>query len=249
MHALLLAAGRGERMRPLTDTVAKPLLEVAGRRLIEWQIDALVRAGITDLVINTAHLAEQIEAALGDGARYGARIAYSREGTRAQDALEALGGIMRALPRLGTQPFLVLSSDILTEFDYHTLFAVATTIEQGHADAHLVLVDNPPYHPQGDMGITFANPAMPGAPEAAPGAASIAWATRTAPLYTYANIGVMAPRLFAGHVAGPAAVREKLFPWLFGAVEQGRVSAQRWQGRWWNVGTPQDLADVDKIWP
>jgi MurNAc alpha-1-phosphate uridylyltransferase len=230
MRALLLAAGRGERMRPLTDTVAKPLLPVAGRPLIEWQIDALVRAGITELVINTAHLAEQIEGALGDGARLGARIAYSREGTRAQDALETLGGIVRALPQLGTAPFLVVSADILTDFDYASLSAAAARIAGGDADAHLVLVDNPPYHPRGDMGISPA-----------PGQR----ATRSAPLYTYANIGLMAPRLFAGL----APVREKLFPWLYGAVEQGRVSAQHWQGRWWNVGTPQDLAAVDRIWP
>jgi MurNAc alpha-1-phosphate uridylyltransferase len=229
MRALLLAAGRGERMRPLTDTVAKPLLAVAGRRLIEWQIEALVRAGITEIVINTAHLAEQIESALGDGARYGARIAYSREGTRAQDALETLGGIVRALPELGTSAFLVASSDIVTDFDYGTLSAAAAAIDRGEIDAHLVLVDNPPYHPRGDMGLT-----------AAPGAR----ATRTAPLYTYANIGVMAPGLFADL----AAVRERLFPWLYGAVDRNRVSAQLWRGRWWNVGTPQDLAEVDRIW-
>lgn len=230
MRALLLAAGRGERMRPLTDTVAKPLLAAGGRRLIEWQIDALVRAGITELVINTAHLAEQIESALGDGSRYGARIAYSREGTRAEDALETLGGIVRALPDLGAGAFLVLSSDIVTDFDYATLAPAAAAIERGEADAHFVLVDNPPYHPQGDMG-------MIGAP--------FERATRIAPLYTYANIGVLAPRLFAGL----APVRAKLFPWLYGTVERGRASAQHWRGRWWNVGTPQDLAAVDRIWP
>lgn len=232
MRALLLAAGRGERMRPLTDAVAKPLLPVGGRPMIEWQIDALVRAGITELVINTAHLAEQIERTVGDGARHGARIAYSREGLRADDALETLGGIVRALPLLGGSAFLVVSSDIITDFDYAALRDAAAAIDRGERDAHLVLVDNPPYHPGGDMGMS----AQPHGQ---------ALATRTPPLYTYANIGVLAPRLFAGL----APVRAKLFPWLFTAVERGQVGAGHWTGRWWNVGTPADLASVDRIWP
>ncbi len=232
MRALLLAAGRGERLRPLTDTIPKPLLTVSGRRLIEWQIDALVRAGITELVINTAHLAEPLESALGDGTRYGARIVYSREGTQASDALETLGGIVRALHLLGERAFLVVSSDIVTDFAYATLAQAAAAADRGDVDAHLVLVPNPPYHVRGDMGISIAG-----------GAA--ARATRTAPLHTYANIGVLAPRIFAGL----APVRAKLFPWLFAAVDQGRVGAQLFQGRWWNVGTPEDLAEVDRIWP
>jgi MurNAc alpha-1-phosphate uridylyltransferase len=245
MRALLLAAGRGERMRPLTDTVAKPLLALAGRRLIEWQIAALVRAGITELVINTAHLAEQIEAELGDGMRYGAHISYSREGTQAQHALETLGGIVHALPRLGSQPFLVVSSDIITDFDYATLRTAAAAIDRGEADAHLVLVDNPPYHRQGDMGMSLAAvPQAVAGKGTAPGG-RLGRATRQPPLYTYANIGVMAPRLFAGR----GTQREKLFPWLFTAVTQGRVSAEHWPGRWWNVGTPQDLDAVARIWP
>jgi MurNAc alpha-1-phosphate uridylyltransferase len=231
MRALLLAAGRGERMRPLTDTVAKPLLRVAGRRLIEWQIDALVRAGIRDVVINTAHLAEQIEAQLGDGARYGARIRYSREGAQAQDALETLGGIVRALPLLGAEPFVVASSDIVTDYDYRGLFGPAAAVAAGRFDGHLVLVENPPYHPGGDMGLA------PGPAGAAPGD-PIMLATRQLRSHTYANIGVLAPRLFAGL----APVRAKLFPWLFASVEHGRVSAELLQGRWWNLGTPQDLA-------
>jgi len=229
MLAMILAAGRGERMRPLSDTLAKPLLPVGGRRLIEWQIEALVRAKIVDLVINTAHLAVQIEATLGDGSRYGARIRYSHEGTSAQDALETLGGIVKALPQLGPHPFLVVSSDIVTDFDYRELAVPAEAIERGQFDAHLVLVENPSYHPMGDMGLALGP--------------SGRIATRTAPLYTYANIGVLSPRLFAGL----SSVRAPLFPWLFAAVEQQRVSAQLWHGRWWNVGTPQDLAIVDKI--
>jgi MurNAc alpha-1-phosphate uridylyltransferase len=251
MRALLLAAGRGQRMRPLSDTVAKPLLPAGGRRLIEWQIDAMVRAGIADIVINTAHLAAQIEEALGDGTHYGARLRYSREGVHAGDALETLGGIVKALPLLGAEPFVIASSDIVTDFDYAQLAAPAAAIARGDLDAHLVLVENPPYHPQGDMGMMPGM--MPGMiPGTVPGegatfapgpAAGTALVTRAAPLLTYANIGVLAPRLFAGL----APERARLFPWLYASVDRGRVGAQRWQGRWWNVGTPQDLAMVDKI--
>ena len=233
MHALLLAAGRGERLRPLTDRLAKPLLEAGGRRLIEWQIEALVRAGIGDLVINTAHLAQQIEDTLGDGRRYGARIRYSREGDRAEDALETLGGIVRALPWLGGAPFVVASSDIVTDFDYAQLFGAAERIRAGAWDAHLVLVENPPYHAGGDMdavALEGGEPPLRAVHAAAGGA------------YTYANIGVLAPRLFDGL----AAQRARLFPWLYGAVQRGRVSAQLHRGRWWNVGTAQELARVNE---
>jgi MurNAc alpha-1-phosphate uridylyltransferase len=248
MRALLLAAGRGERMRPLTDTVAKPLLMAGGRRLVEWQIDALVRAGITQIVINTAHLAEQIEQTLGDGRRLGARIRYSREGTRAEDALETLGGIVRALPWLGDEPFVVASGDIVTDFDYRQLFSAAERLAGGAHDAHLVLVENPPYHPLGDMGLAVpgrAEPGRPGPRGAAPTGAHAALALRdkSGGAYTYANIGVFAPRLFAGLDAR----RAPLFPWLYAAVERGRVSAQLWHGPWWNVGTPHDLAEVNKV--
>jgi len=229
MRALILAAGRGERMRPLTDTVAKPLLPAGGRRLIEWQIAALVRAGMTELVINTAHLAAQIETALGDGSRYGARIRYSREGDTADDALETLGGIVKALPLLGTEPFAVVSADIVTDFEYAGLAAAARRIGAGALDAHLVLVPNPPYHPRGDMGMNDT-----------PGGTL---ATRTEPLFTYGNIGVLSPALFAGL----APVRARLFPWLYQSVAAARVGAQRHEGRWWNVGTPQDLAAVDRM--
>jgi MurNAc alpha-1-phosphate uridylyltransferase len=251
MRALLLAAGRGERMRPLSDTLAKPLLEVAGRRLIEWQIEALVRADIRDLVINTAHLAEQIENTLGDGHRYGARIQYSREGQQARDALETLGGIVHALPLLGPEPFLVTSSDIVTDFDYRSLLPAAAAVASGRFDGHLVLVENPPYHPQGDMGAepdpaarSIATSAQDAVRDAThdPAHEQGLLATRKGSQYTYANIGVLAPRLFAGL----APVRARLFPWLYSAVGRGRVSAQVWRGRWWNVGTPQELAIVNE---
>jgi N-acetyl-alpha-D-muramate 1-phosphate uridylyltransferase len=223
MKALIFAAGRGERMRPLSDHTPKPLLAAGGRMLIEWQIAALVAAGIRELVINTAHHPGLIEDTLGNGQRYGARIAYSREGERAEDALETLGGIVHALPLLGQGPFAVVSGDIVTCFDYGSLYAVAAPIEAGERDAHFVLVDNPSYHAQGDMGLEGSV------------------ATMRPPWLTYANIAVFAPRAFAGQ----SAARKRLFPWAFGLVEQQRASAQRFGGRWYNVGTPQDLAALD----
>jgi MurNAc alpha-1-phosphate uridylyltransferase len=224
MRALILAAGRGERMRPLTDTLPKPLLVAGGRRLIEWQIDALVRAGVTDIVVNTAHLARCFEPALGDGRQFGAAISYSREGERAEDALETLGGIVQALPLLGVGPFVVVSGDIVTDFDYATLHARAAALGAGAADAHLVLVDNPPFHARGDMGLVAGRIA----PDAEP-------------RYTYANIGVFAPRLFAGF----APQRARMFPWLYGAAQAGRVTGEHYAGRWHNVGTPAELARLD----
>jgi len=228
MKALIFAAGRGERMRPLSDTTPKPLLEAGGKRLIEWQIEALVRAGFNELVINTAHLASQIERAIGDGARYGARIAYSHEGDTAEDALETLGGIVKALPLLspnGARPFIAVSGDIVTDYDYRRLMPHAQAIELGVADAHLVLVDNPPSHPAGDMGLAQGKIGL------------------HPPLLTYGNIGVFAPRLFAGE----APVKKKLFPWLYRAAERGRVSGERYAGRWHNVGTPDELAALDSL--
>ncbi len=224
MRAIILAAGRGERMRPLTDTTAKPLLYAGGRRLIEWQIDALARAGVRHIVINTAHLPQQFEDALGDGARYGVRLSYSREGERAEDALETLGGIVRALPRLVEGPFIAVSADIVTDYDYRALQERAASIDGGAADAHLVLVDNPPFHPAGDMGLVGGR-----------------IAPDSAPRLTYANIGVFAPRLFAGL----APIRAKLFPWLYVAARAGRVTGEHARVRWFNVGTPAELERVD----
>jgi MurNAc alpha-1-phosphate uridylyltransferase len=223
MKALILAAGRGERMRPLSDAVPKPLLTAGGRRLIEWQLAALARAGVREAVINTAHLPEQFEPALGRTCR-GVALVYSREGDRAEDALETLGGIVRALPLLGTDPFIVVSGDIVTDFDYAVLAPRAAALAAGGADAHLVLVDNPPYHPLGDMGLVDGRIA----PEAEP-------------RLTYANIAVFAPRLFADVVPG----RAKLFPWLYAAARAGRVSGEHSTRRWFNVGTPADLAALD----
>lgn len=222
LRALLFAAGRGERLRPLTDRTPKPLLPAGGRPLIEWQIAGLVRAGIVDIVINTAHLGDALVAALGDGSRLGARIAWSREGPRAADALETAGGIVHALPLLGAAPFVATSGDIVTDFPYATLHAAAARIQAAQCDAHLVLVDNPPYHPGGDMGLEGG------------------LATCRPPRLTYGNIGVFAPHLFQSLAAG----RHALFPWLYAWVEAGRVGAEHFRGRWHNVGTAADLAAV-----
>ena len=132
-HALILAAGRGERMRPLTDRTPKPLLRAGGRRLIEWQIEALVRAGVREIVVNVAHLPDQFDSALGDGRRYGVSLRYSREGESADDALESLGGIVMALPWLGDAPFIVTSGDIVTDFTYRHLQAASEAPRRGES--------------------------------------------------------------------------------------------------------------------
>lgn len=226
MRVLLLAAGRGERMRPLSDHTPKPLLRAGGRALIEWQIERLVTAGLRDLVINLAHHADAIEEAVGDGTRFGARIRYSREGGSAEAALETLGGVVHALPLLATgdAPFAVVASDLYTTFDYGRLNAHAQAIALGAADAHLVLVDNPPYHAGGDMGLDERHRV-----------------TLHPPLLTYASIGVFAPRLFAGE----SAARKPLFPWMYRFVERGRVTGEHFSGTWHNLGTPDDLAALD----
>lgn len=224
LRAMLLAAGRGARLRPLTDATPKPLLRAGGRRLIEWQIGALARAGVGELVVNLAHLGTQIESELGDGSRYGVRIRYLHEGAQAGAALDTLGGIVNALAHLGRHPFIVASSDVVTDFDYATLAQAAIELEHGRFDAHLVLVDNPPHHPRGDLGFDGER------------------ATRSAPLLNYGGIGVFAPRLFAGL----APTRQPLFPWLYQVVERGRVSAQHHRGAWHNVGTPAQLAALDR---
>ena len=151
------------------------------------------------------------------------RLAYSREGRVAADALETLGGIVHALPLLGDQPFIAVSGDIVTDYDYGALVARAGALAGGDADAHLVLVPNPPFHPRGDMGL-------------ADGRIS----TRT-PWLTYANIALLAPRLFAGEAPG----KRKLFPWLYRCADAGRVTGERFDGRWHNVGTPAELAALD----
>ncbi len=223
MRALVLAAGRGERLRPLTDTVPKALLRVGGRALIEWQVERLARGGFTDLIVNHAHFGTMIEEALGDGARFGARIRYSAEAP----ALETAGGIARALHLLDGEPFAVVSSDIHTEFDYARLAAPLEAIARDPASsvAHFVLVDNPPWHAAGDMGLDGGR------------------VTRGGPRLTYGNISLFHPAIFREIAPGTWL---KLFPWAYRHVEEGRVTGEHFRGPWDNVGTPAQLAALDR---
>lgn len=222
-RALILAAGRGERMRPLTDTVPKPLLPAGGRALIEWQVAALARGGFGELVVNHSHLGAAIERALGDGSRHGVRIRYSHEPA----ALETAGGIAQALPLLGDEPFAVVSADIHTDFDYARLAApiAAVAADPAGCAAHFVLVDNPPWHALGDMGLEGDR------------------VTRHGPRLTYGNIAVYHPSLFREIAPGTAL---KLFPWAYRFVDAGRVSGEHYRGAWDNVGTPEQLAALDR---
>lgn len=221
MHrALILAAGRGARMRPLTDRVPKPLLEAGGKPLIAWQVERLVAAGFTEIVVNHAHLGEQIEQALGDGARFGARIAYSPEPA----ALETAGGVARALPLLGGAPFVVVSADIHTDFDYASLRPRLAAIARDPAAcaAHFVMVDNPPWHARGDdMGVEEGR------------------IVRGRERLTYGGIAAFHPQPFAAIAPG---TRLAMFPWAYALVDAGRVSGERFSGDWDNIGTPDQLA-------
>ena len=232
MKAMILAAGRGERMRPLTDSCPKPLLKVRGRPLILWQVLNLVRAGITDIVINHAHLGHMIEEALGDGSRYGAQIAYSPEGT----ALETAGGIARARADglLGDAPFVALSGDIYApHFDFtQVLDALQDNDVWGNphpADkrdiAWLYLVKNPPFHPDGDFALSNYTIRSDGAPK-----------------HTFANIGVYRPEMFDSIAPGE---RAKLGPLLHDYAARGLVGGELYNGMWENVGTPDQLAALN----
>ncbi len=215
MKAMILAAGRGERMRPLTDITPKPLLPVAGKPLIVWHLERLVRSGLREVVINHAHLGDQIEAMLGNGDAWGLHIRYAAE---PQGALETAGGIANALPLLGAEPFLVVNGDIFCDWD----FGRASI---GDALAHLVLVDNPAHHPAGDFTLDGAK----------------VGAGKTAKL-TFSGIGIYRPALFAGIVRGQPA---KLAPLLHDAIAAGRVTGEHYRGRWEDVGTPERLAALD----
>ena len=225
---MILAAGRGERMRPLTDVMPKPLLQVGGKPLIVWQIERLVAAGFDELVINHAWLGSRLEEALSDGSRWGARIAWSREAT----ALETAGGIVTALPLLEAdtpgQAFVVVSADIHTDYDYAKLVAVVDAMRSNDAQraAHLVLVDNPPWHSRGDMALAEGRIARDGAKR-----------------HTYANIGVFHSRVFDGLSMNiPLA----LFPWAYALADEGRITGEIFDGVWDNVGTPGQLLALDE---
>lgn len=217
---MILAAGRGERMRPLTDHTPKPLLMAGGKPLIVWHIERLVRAGITETIINHAHLGAQIEAALGDGGQFGAQIHYSPEAT----ALETAGGIACALPLLGDEPFAVVNGDIYCEYDFTHLSACAAALQNRGDAAHLVLVNNPPHHSNGDFGLLHGR------------------VTDGAPKLTFSGIGLYQPALFADIARGSKA---PLAPLLRAQIALGKVSGEHYSGRWVDVGTPQRLEQLD----
>ncbi|NWK77433.1 N-acetylmuramate alpha-1-phosphate uridylyltransferase MurU [Aquitalea sp. LB_tupeE] len=226
MKAMILAAGRGERMRPLTDHTPKPLLLAGGRPLIEWHIRSLAAVGIRQLVINHAWLGAQIEQSLGDGDRWGVDIAYSPEAS----ALETAGGIATALPLLGNAPFLVVNGDVLSDVDFAPLQQQAAQLDGKTRLAHLLLVDNPPHNPAGDFGL-LDNGLLVATPAAGNG-------------LTFSGIAAYHPALFASTAAGQPA---KLAPLLREAMAQGQVSGSRLDGMWLDVGTPERLAEADAI--
>ena len=218
MKAMILAAGKGERMRPLTLTTPKPLVRAAGVPLIEYHLKALAVAGFTEIVINHAWLGQQIEDYLGDGSRFGVSIAYSPEG----EPLETGGGIFRALPLLGDDAFVVVNGDIWTDYDFSALRQPLV------GQAHLVLADNPAHHPNGDFNLI---------------AGQVQDAGAAADTLTYSGIAVLHPVLFNGCADGAF----KLAPLLRKAIADGQVSGEHWRGHWIDVGTHERLAEVETL--
>jgi len=216
--AMILAAGYGKRMRPLTDTTPKPLLEAGGKPLIQYHIEALRDAGVGQIVINTGWLGEQLPARFGDGDALGVRLHWSHEGT----PLETAGGIRRALPLLGEAPFILVNGDIWSDFDFHRLGAL-----DGDDLAHLVLVDNPAHHPHGDFHLTAGGRVSDNA----------------APRLTYPGIARLHPALFRDLDDG----ERPLAPLLRAAMAAGRVSGQYHGGHWWDIGTPERLTELDRF--
>jgi len=217
MKAMILAAGRGERMRPLTVDTPKPLLRIGGQTLIEHHVHALAQAGITELVINHAYLGDRLVSALGDGNAYGVSIAWSPE---SGDALETGGGIHNALPLLGDAPFLVVNADVWTDYPFNNL---------PHAPgglAHLVMVNNPAHHPDGDFALSNGKLAQQGPHR-----------------LTFSGIGVYRPALFADCTPGAFP----LAPLLRAAMDKDAVSGEHYTGRWFDIGTPERLAEVNDV--
>jgi MurNAc alpha-1-phosphate uridylyltransferase len=219
VKAMLLAAGRGERLRPLTNTVPKALVPAGGKPLVAWHLERLAASGARDVVINVSHLGEQIVERIGDGARYGLRIAYSRE----PEPLETAGGIALALKILATEPFLLVNADIYCEYDFRRLFAHSL----GDRLAHLVLVPNPAHRRGGDF--TLDAGVVGGAP---------------APRYTYAGIAVVSPRLVASIKPGDKA---PLAPLLYAAADRGQMTGELYRGLWQDVGTRERLEELETL--
>ena len=223
MKAMILAAGRGERMRPLTDTTPKPLLSVGGKRLIEYHLDNLARAGVTDVIINHAWLGEQFSAILGSGEHYQLKIHYSDEG---ETALETAGGIIKALPLLGDDPFIVVNADIWTDYDYRKLKPRDQLI-------HLVLVDNPVHHPDGDFGLTDSGRVTDPQQDR----------SQQYPVLTYSGIGVYSPEIFTKLKTGV----QPLAPIIRQTIATQQVSGEHYTGRWLDIGTPDRLRELDGL--
>jgi MurNAc alpha-1-phosphate uridylyltransferase len=218
MKAMILAAGKGERMRPLTLTTPKPLVRAGGVPLIEYHLQALAAAGFTEVVINHAWLGQQIEDYLGDGSRYGLSIQYSPEG----EPLETGGGIFRALPLLGDEAFVVVNGDIWTDYDFRALRQPIAGL------AHLVLADNPAHHPNGDFILVDGQ---------------VRDADADAQTLTYSGIAVLHPQLFEGCTAGAF----KLAPLFRKAMAAGQVTGERLEGQWVDVGTYERLAEAEAL--
>ena len=219
MKAMLLAAGRGERLRPLTDMVPKALVEAGGKPLIVWHLERLARAGIRDAVINISHLGERIVERLGDGARFGLRLHYSRE----RERLETAGGIANALELLGRAPFLLVNADVYCECD----FARLMNIQLGERLAHLVLVPNPPHRSKGDFSLADGR-----------------LGDAAAPRYTYAGVAVVAPKLVQSVNRGEKA---PLAPLLYDAAARGLLGGEVYGGLWQDVGTMERLAELERF--
>jgi MurNAc alpha-1-phosphate uridylyltransferase len=218
MKAMLLAAGRGERLRPLTDEVPKALVEAGGKPLIAWHLERLARAGVGEAVINVSHLGERIVERLGDGARFGLRLRYSRE----RERLETAGGIANARKLLGPDAFLLVNADVYCEYDFARLMQVRL----GERLAHLVLVPNPPHRAKGDFSLRGASVGNDAAPR-----------------YTYAGIAVMRAALVDGVAPGEKA---PLAPFLYDAAARGLLGGELYEGLWQDVGTIERLAELEK---
>ena len=217
MRAMILAAGRGERMRPLTDTLPKPLLEVGGKPLIVWHIENLARNGFTEVIINIAHLGYKIPEYLGNGSKWGINITYSDE--QQSGALESAGGIIKVLPLLGDEPFLVLNADIFCAYEYDAAFELGDTL------AHLILVPNPPHNEKGDFGLD-GGVVLNAAPT----------------MYTFSGIGYYHPKLFAKQ----KLQKSPLAPLLREFVDKGLVSGSLFNKMWHDIGTPQRLQQINE---